>query len=122
MVLLLHYVQIMAVNMFDPSKVYVKSFIINPDYKSYESDPIENYKTITIDTKSSNQITIDLSDLNVPINWLQYFSWTSSSSDLYVNQFGVIYAYNNAVGNSYCITGIYKLNPRVRVYLTVNVT
>lgn len=57
--------------------------------------------------------------MNVPINWLQYFTWSSSDSDLYVDQFGRIFADEETIGNIYTITGTYKLNSRVKVYITV---
>ncbi len=114
-------VKIMAVNIEDPSKVFVKEFIIKKDTKTFDSDPIERYGEIIIDTDVSNEAQIDLSELNVPINWLQYFTWSSSDSDLYVDQFGRIFADEEKIGNTYTITGTYKLNSRVKVYITVTV-
>lgn len=114
-------VKIMAVNIEDPSKVFVKEFIIKKDTKTFDSDPIERYGEIIIDTDVSNEAQIDLSELNVPINWLQYFIWSSSDSDLYVDQFGRIFADEETIGNTYTITGTYKLNSRVKVYITVKV-
>ena len=114
-------VKIMAVNIEDPSKVFVKEFIIKKDTKTFDSDPIERYGEIIIDTDVSNEAQIDLSELNVPINWLQYFTWSSSDSDLYVDQFGRIFADEETIGNTYTITGTYKLNSRVKVYITVKV-
>lgn len=112
-------VKIMAVNIEDPSKVFVKEFIIKKDTKTFNSDPIIRYGNIEIDTNISNETQIDLSDMNVPINWLQYFTWSSSDSDLYVDQFGRIFADEETIGNIYTITGTYKLNSRVKVYITV---
>ena len=114
-------VKIMAVNIEDPSKVFVKEFIIKKDAKTFDSDPIERYGEIIIDTDVSNEAQIDLSELNVPINWLQYFTWSSSDSDLYVDQFGRIFVDEETIGNTYTITGTYKLNSRVKVYITVKV-
>ena len=114
-------VKIMAVNIEDPSKVFVKEFIIKKDTKTFDSAPIERYGEIIIDTDVSNEAQIDLSELNVPINWLQYFTWSSSDSDLYVDQFGRIFADEETKGNTYTITGTYKLNSRVKVYITVKV-
>lgn len=114
-------VKIMAVNIEEPSKVFVKEFIIKKDAKTFESDPIERYTEIVIDMSVSNEAQIDLSRLNVPIDWLQYFTWNSSNSDLYVDQYGIIIADEEMIGNTYTITGIYKLNPRVKVNITVKV-
>lgn len=113
------YVKIMAVNIEDPSKVYVKKFLIKKDTKTFDSDPIVRYMTIEYDSTKRIDYQINLSSENVPINWLQSYTWTSLTPYVSVDQFGRIYAYEQAIGGTYTITGEYKLNPRVKVYITI---
>lgn len=112
-------VKIMAVNIDDPSKVYTKEFVIKKDIKTFTSNPIERYDTIIIDRMLNEDYQIDLSTLNVPVNWLQYYTWSSSSQYLSVDQLGRLYLDNRATSDTYIITGTYKLNPRVKVYIKV---
>lgn len=113
------YVKIMAVNIEDPSKVYVKEFLIKKDTKTLDSDPIIRYMTIEYDATNDEDCQINLSSANVPINWLQYYTWTSSNSYLSVDKFGRLFAFDEAIGGTFTITGKYKLNSRVEVYITV---
>ena len=113
------YVKIMAVNIEDPSKVYVKEFLIKKDTKTLDSDPIIRYMTIEYDATNDEDCQINLNGANVPINWLQYYTWTSSNSYLSVDKFGRLFAFDEAIGGTFTITGKYKLNSRVEVYITV---
>lgn len=115
-------VLIMAVNKEDPSKTYVKEFIIKVETKTFEDDPlIYNIDmTITV-TNTVNSAQINLTNKNVPINWLQYYCWISSDDNITVNDYGIITVNQNAVGNTYQIMGAYRLNSRVVIYINVEV-
>jgi hypothetical protein len=114
-------VKIMAVNINNPSATYVKEFVIKKDLKTFTSDPLEYHLMLTMGIGTTNITQISLSSLNVPINWLQYYNWASSSDQLDVDQFGRIYAYPSASGHMYTITGTYKLNSRVKIHINVTI-
>ena len=115
-------VLIMAVNKEDPSKTYVKEFIIKVETNTFEDYPlIYNIDmTITV-TNIVNSSQINLSNQNVPINWLQYYLWISPDDNITVNNYGIITVNQNAIGNTYQIVGAYRLNPRVLIYINLQV-
>lgn len=112
-------IQIMAVNKSDHSKVYVKEYIIKKETKEMDDAPLMYNYEIVMSTGMGNMVQIDLSTKNIPINWLQYYIWTSTSEYLNVDQFGRIYASAEAVGTTCTIIGQYKLNERVLVYISI---
>lgn len=112
-------VKIMAVYKNDPSKVYIKTFTILNDDKTYESDPIDIALTMTAHSLKYTQI--DLSGVNVPINILQYYSWSCVSDDVSVNPWGEINAQESAIGKTVEIIGIYQFNPRIKIKIMVTI-
>ena len=112
-------VKIMGVNISNPSLTFVKEFVIKKDLKTYESNPLVYNIQLTMGTGTNNITRIILTSLNVSINWLQYYNWTSSSDDLDVDQFGRLYSDPVASGKTYIITGQYSMNPRIKINISV---
>lgn len=103
----------------DPSVVYRKTFTILNDTLTYATSPIDIYVDMTI---GANEYTpIDLSSVVVPINMLQYYSWSISQGGE-IDYWGNIFAYTSSVGNTLYITGNYLYNPRVKVFVDAFVT
>ena len=114
-------VKIMAVYKTDPSIVYIKEFKILNDTESYASSPLDIYG-ITLNVHAGQFTYITFGDKDVPINWLQYYSWESSDTDyVTVDRFGRIYAYSSVIGETFTIAGIYNYNNRVKITITVNI-
>ena len=114
-------VKIMAVYKTDPSIVYIKEFRILSDTKTYGTSPLD-IDGITLNVHAGKFTYITFGDKDVPINWLQYYSWESSDTDkVSVDGFGRIYAYSSAIGGTVTITGIYNYNTRVKITITVNI-
>ncbi len=111
-------VTIYAVLKDDPSVVYRKTFTILNDTETYETNPLEYYLTMTVEVRENEQI--DLSNLDVPIDMTQYYNW-SGSSLLNINYWGYIYAEPTAQGMTFEVVGSYRLNPRVKIHVTVYV-
>ena len=107
-------VKVMAVYKNDMSKCYVKEFVVKNDTSTYSSDPIDIYLDMTAQT--SQYISIDLSNLAVPVNILQYYNWTISSGG-YVDGWGRVYAYNSSLGQTLTITGTYNYNSKVKIHI-----
>ncbi len=112
-------IKIMAVYKNDPSKVYIKTFTIINDDKTYESDPIDI--TVTMVGHSSKYTQISLNGVNVPINILQYYNWSCVSDDVSVDSWGVINAQENAIGKTVEVIGTYQFNPRVKIKILVTI-
>ena len=111
--------KVMAVNKNDPTKVYIKEFIVARDQLSYENDKIIINTTMTIDSNSIVPTQIDLSNVIVPINWIQYYEWNANTSYIQIDNYGRIIVDKRAVGNSYSITGYYTLNARVEIRIII---
>lgn len=109
-------VKIMAVYKYDMSKCYVKEFVVKNDSSTYLSDPIDIDVNMTV--IPTRYTYIDLSDVDVPINILQYYTW-SSTSNVSVDGWGRIYAYNSALGTTVEIVGTYNYNPKVKIRVSV---
>lgn len=109
-------VKIMAVYKYDMSKCYVKEFVVKNDTSTYSSDPIDIDVNMTV--IPTRYTYIDLSDVDVPINILQYYTW-SSTSNVSVDGWGRIYAYNSALGTTVEIVGTYNYNPKVKIRVSV---
>ncbi len=113
-------VKIMAVYKNDMSKVYVKEFTILNDTKTYNSDPLDIEMTLNV--SAGKYTSISFGNTPVPINLLQYYYWSSSDySCASVDNWGRIYCYYSAVGQTVEITGTYLYNSRVRIKITVNI-
>lgn len=113
-------VKIMAVYKNDMSKVYVKEFTILNDTKTYNSDPLDIEMTLNV--SAGEYTSISFGNTPVPINLLQYYYWSSSDySCASVDNWGRIYCYYSAVGQTVEITGTYLYNSRVRIKITVNI-
>lgn len=109
-------VKVMAVYKNDMSKCYVKEFVVENDNSTYSSDPIDICVNMTV--TPTRYTYIDLSDVDVPINLLQYYSW-SSASYVSVDGWGRIYANNSALGTTVEIVGTYNYNPKVKIRVSV---
>ncbi len=112
-------VTIYAILKEDPSVVYRKTFNILNDTLTYSNAPINIYTSMTIG--AGVYTPIDLSDEIVPINILQYYSWSISQGGE-IDYWGNIFAYTSSVGNTLYITGNYLYNPRVKVFVDAFVT
>ena len=73
---------------------------------------------MTIEAEKIEQI--NLSTLNVPIDMIQYYNW-SGPSLLNIDLWGNICAEPNTQGMTFEVIGTYKLNPRVKIHITVYV-
>ena len=107
-------VKIMAVYKYDMSKCYVKEFVVKNDTSTYSSDPIDIYLDMT--AQAGQYISIDLSDVDVPINFLQYYNWTVQSGG-FADSWGRIYAYNDSLGTTLSVTGVYQYNSKVKIHI-----
>ncbi len=109
-------VKVMAVYKSDMSRCYVKEFVVKNDSNTYLSDPIDIDVNMTV--IPTRYTYIDLSDVDVPINILQYYTW-SSTSNVSVDGWGRIYANNSALGTTVEIVGTYNYNPKVKIRVSV---
>lgn len=114
-------VYIMAVNKTDPSIAYVKEFIVKKDLETYATSPINYYINMYMNTGIENMTQINLSNLNVPYNYLQYYEWNASNDLISVDSYGRIVVDENGDHDTYFITGEYYLNKRVRINIVVSV-
>jgi len=108
-------VYIVAIYKNDPTKVFIKKFTI---LKETETTSIQ----INVNMKMSpNSLEyIDLSNVDVSINMLQYYHWSSSSSVITVSQWGQVYVYPTVQPETTAvITGVYNINPRVVIKVNV---
>lgn len=112
-------VQIMAVYKRDPSKVFIKTFTIINDTKTYASNPINI--TVTMNARCLRYIKINLSGVNVPINMLQYYDWTCVDNDVLIDEWGRIFAQESAVGKTIEVIGTYQFNSRVKLKIMVTI-
>ena len=114
-------IKIMAINKNDPSIILQKDYIIKKE-TNIEAFPIyELQEPIVLSLSDNQNMKIDISLLDVPINWLQYYLWTTSSTNITVDQYGIIKTSNNVEPGDYIITGEYKLNPRVTIKIHLKV-
>ncbi|MGI6758319.1 MAG: hypothetical protein ACOX40_00775 [Bacilli bacterium] len=111
-------VKVMAVYKNDMSKCYIKEFTVVKDTETYYSDPI--VINLNMEVIPLHFSFIDLSDVDAPINMLQYYTW-SSTNNVSVDYWGRIYANNNALGSTVSIVGIYNHNPKVRINVSVHI-
>ena len=103
----------------DPSVVYRKTFTILNDTLTYATSPIDIYVDMTVE---ANEYTpIDLSAEVVPINILQYYSWSVLQGGE-IDYWGNIFAYTTSLGDTLYITGDYIYNPRVIIHINAFVT
>ena len=112
-------VTIFAILKEDPSVVYRKTFTILNDTLTYESSPINIYVDMTVG--AGEYTPIDLSGEVVPINILQYYSWSILQGGS-VDCWGNINAYETSLGDTLYITGNYLYNSRVKVFVDAFVT
>lgn len=112
-------VTIYAILKEDPSVVYRKTFTILNDTLTYSNAPINIYTSMTIG--AGVYTPIDLSDEVVPINILQYYSWSISQGGS-VDYWGNIYANTTSLGDTLYITGNYIYNSRVKIFIDAFVT
>ena len=114
-------VYIMAVKKDNPSIAYVKEFIIKKDLETYATSPIIYNIYMNMNTGIENMVQIDLSNYNVPYNYLQYYEWNTSSDLISVDIYGRIIVDEDGDHDTYFITGEYYLNERVRINIVVSV-
>lgn len=116
-------VLIMAVNKNDPSKTYVKEFIIKTDRLSSVENPLLYYIDLYVSIDDiDNALKINLNNYNVPINWLQYYLWTCEDDNILINEYGIITINQYNIDESYLIIGDYILNSRVKIYINLVIT
>lgn len=111
-------VKVMAVYKYDMSKCYIKEFVVKNDNDTYLTNPIDI--DVSMSVTPNRYTSIDLSEVDVPVNLLQYYTW-SSTSDVHVDGWGRVYAYNSALGKTVDIVGTYQYNPKVKIKLSVYV-
>lgn len=112
------YVTIYAVNKADPSIVYEIELQILDETNC---DEIEIYGSLTYSYQEDNgsyQLELDFD--NSPYPYIQYYSWTvngvTTDASLY-------WGYVTATGPGVVsLTGIYLLNPRVHLFITLTIT
>jgi hypothetical protein len=107
-------VKIMAVYKYDMSKTFTKEFTILNDVETYLSNPIDINVNMVIGTLQYTPI--DLSNSNVPINMLQYYSWNILSGGS-IDIWGGIIAPNESLGTTLNITGVYLYNPKIKIHV-----
>ena len=112
-------VTIYAILKEDPSVVYRKTFTILNDTLTYSNAPINIYTSMTVG--AGVYTPIDLSGEIVPINILQYYSWSLLQGGC-VDYWGNIYANTTSLGDTLYITGEYLYNPRVKIFIDAFVT
>jgi len=90
------------------------------DTFTYERNPIEI--TINITMKTNEEKNIDLSNVNVPINILQYYQWISSDyNKISVSYFGTLSSNSCQVGDVIEVTGLYRYNSRVKIRIQITI-
>ncbi len=109
-------VKIMAIDKNNMSNCYIKEFVIKNDSKTYATDPID----INLDMYVSpyKYTYIDLSNVDVPINLLQLYSWRTDDN-ITVDGWGRIYARDNQLGKKANIVGTYLYNEKVKIHVSV---
>jgi len=113
-------IKIMAVNKSNPKIIYIEEFTILNDTFTYERNPIEI--TINITMKTNEEKNIDLSNVNVPINILQYYQWISSDyNKISVSYFGTLSSNSCQVGDVIEVTGLYRYNSRVKIRIQITI-
>lgn len=112
-------VTIYAIQKADPSIVYRKTFTVLNDTGTYYSDAIDINVDMFVEADTYTQI--DLSNTIVPINMLQYYSWSISSGGT-ISGWGYIFVGNAHIGETLQVTGLYQFNPRVKIHINVYVT
>ena len=111
-------VKIMAVLKSDPSKVFVKEFIVVNDTGT---ELIEVNNTFVIKYSNTNgHFLLDLTIINCPFPWIQDYFWTITESTMTASMDYWGYISVNSTGQIK-IRGIYSKNSRVIVYITINV-
>jgi len=116
-------VKIMAVLKVNPSKVFVKEFTVLNDTETYSSAPIDIFVETTISASQHIYASSFFAGITVPIVILQYYSWSSSNTSYAsVDGWGIIYAYQSAVGETVVITGNYLYNSRVKITMLFLIT
>jgi hypothetical protein len=107
-------VKIMAVYKYDSSIVFIKEFVIK---KETSTTPITINHAIII--RKNVYTSIDLTNVNVPINILQFYEWESLNPHLIsVNYLGQLYATTTGTA---VIKGTYFHNNRVKIYLSITI-
>lgn len=114
-------IKILAINISDPSIVLEKEFIIKKETNTETTVVLKLEQPIVFDLDVDEVVQIDISSLDVPVNWLQYYSWNSSDSCIKVDKFGRVTVSNNISKGSYEITGNYTLNSRFNVVIEIQI-
>lgn len=73
---------------------------------------------IEYDSTNVKECQISLCGVNIPINWLKYYILTSLNSYVNIDQFGRLFAYDEAIDENYSVIGKFKLNPIVKFIIT----
>ena len=114
-------IKIMAINKNNPSIVIQKIFMISKEDNPENTSIIELEEPIIFNLENEIQKQINLGSIEVPINWLQYYSWESTNPNIKIDQYGRISVTNNVTKGEYKIIGKYKLNPRFTILINIMV-
>ena len=114
-------IKIMAINKLDPSIVVCERYVIKKEENTNVFPILELDEPIIFSLSKDERVQIDISSLDVPINWLQYYEWTSSNNNIKVDQFGRITVENNVHFSTYSIRGDYKLNSRFIIMINITI-
>ena len=112
-------VLVMAVNKNNPDIIYITEFIVENDLLDYQSAPININVYMTVEPEEIQYI--NLSNVNVPINYLQLYNWSTNSNGVTLYSFGRFSADESLVGNVVIIEGIYQYNSRVHIIVHISV-
>lgn len=114
-------IKVMAISKNDPSIVLQKDFLIKKEENENSEIILKSEKPIIVNYNSTEIVQIDMSALNVPINWIQYYKWESNNSGIKIDKFGRITVSSSALKGDYIITGQYELNSRFKIEINVRV-
>ena len=112
-------VLVMAVNKNNPDIIYITEFIVENDLLDYQSAPLNINVYMTVEPEEIQYI--NLSNVNVPINYLQLYNWSTNSNGVTLYSFGRFSADESLVGNVVIIEGIYQYNSRVHIIVHISV-
>jgi len=109
-------VRIIAICRQNPGRVFYRDLVIMPENSNV---------AITINhamTMSRSGGNISLNSVNVPINLIQLYDWSSPSPFIEVSPWGPVWSTAPlTVGQTFTIIGNYQLNQRVTIIITVTI-
>lgn len=110
-------IKIIAVYKENKSIILIKELIIKDEELSYDESPLDYNDNLNISVGESKVISLPS---NVPYNYNQYYQWSSSDTTIAtVSSFGTV---KGIKSGTVIITGVYRLNPRVKITIVVNIS